>query len=243
MNSHQHITANKTTIPATAAEDNRINDRQDSSSQGASLVTRTQPGSGSHAARPAEDSPAAIEPNYRSQLDINPVQIHIERGWTAVKDREFFDSIWALDMAAGEDPYQFMVAKIGQNLDALANTLDQAVRFLSVGELDADALDLLSIADKVVLLRKLFVEHVQQVPAGHQRNYLFRFNEHLDQCQQVLALHGTVFFKFLLNRGNTWLSELVHLADWIATAQLEFEEGMDCEHDGFRSWRKSLPAG
>src|SRR6266404_5432068 len=110
MNSHQYINVNKTTIPATAAEDNRIDDPPDASDQGAGLVTRTQPGSAPHAARPAENSPAAIEAAYKSDLDINPVQIHIERGWTAVKDREFFDSIWSLDIAAGEDPYQFMVA-------------------------------------------------------------------------------------------------------------------------------------
>src|ERR1035437_7477016 len=67
----------------------------------------------------------------------------------------------------------------------------------------------LSIADKVVLLRKLFVEHLPQVPSGHQRNYLFRFNEHLDRCEQVEALRRTVLLKFLLNPSNTWLSELV----------------------------------
>ena len=48
--------------------------------------------------------------------------------------------------------------------------------------------------------------------------------------------------KFLLNRSNTWLSELVHVADWIATSQLVFEEGIDCEHGDFRGWRKSSPA-
>jgi len=106
-------------------------------------VTPTQPGSEPPAARPAENSTAVIEPPYSSGLDINPVQIRIEPGWTAVKDREYFDSISSLVIAAEEDPYQFMVAKIGQNLAALANSLDQAVRFLSVGELDTDALDLL----------------------------------------------------------------------------------------------------
>jgi hypothetical protein len=212
------------------------------SNKTAKLLTATQPGPrATSPAKHSEYSAAEVEPAYKSGLDIHPVQIHIERGWTAAKDREYFDYIWGADIK-DKDRCPFMLARIGENLHELGNTLDQAALFLSDGGMDPGVLDLLSIADKVVLLRKLFVEHLPQVPSGHQRNYLFRFNEHLDQCEQIEALRRTVLLKFLLNRSNTWLSELVHLADWIATAQIEFKEGMDCEHGEFRSWRQSSPA-
>ena len=183
------------------------------------LVTPTQPGPAAPA-KLREASAAEAEPAYKSGLDIDPVLIHLGRDWTATKDEEYFDATWGAYITEGEDHYEFMLARIGANIQELGDTLDQAALFLSAGGVDPAVLDLLSIADKVVLLRKLFVEYLPQVPSGHQRNYLFRFNDHLDQCEQIEALRRTVLLKFLLNRSNTWLSELVHVADWIATGQL-----------------------
>jgi len=182
----------------------------------------------------AADSEAA----YKSDLDNNPVQIVIERGWTPAKDRKHFESIWGSDINEGEDRYNFMLTRIGGNLDELSHTLNQAALFLSSGRGNPKVLKLLPIADKLDLLRKLFVGHISQVPMEHHRNYLFRFNDHLDQVKQIEALRRAVLLKFQLNPSNTWLSELVHVADWIATGQFEFQEGMDCEHDAYQSWRK-----
>ena len=190
--------------------------------------------------QPSENLAAEAEPDYKSDIEMNRVQIDIGRDWTVAKDLDYFNSIWATHITEGEDHYEFMLRRIGANLDFLSHTLDEAAIFLSPCGVNPEVLELLSIADKLELLRKLFVYYLPQVPPAHHRKYLLQFNEDLDRCQQTEALGRAVIRKFILNPSNTWLSELDRVGAWIGITQLDLEDDLDCELDGFQSWRQKL---
>jgi hypothetical protein len=145
----------------------------------------------------------------------------------------YFESIWGDDIGKGDDPYAFVVSKMVENQIRLSDTLDQAIGYFCRMQCHLESLEALSVLDKVVVLRKLFVNNLPNV-AGHARNYLFRFNEDLERIEQVQTLSQKILLKFLLHRNETWLYELVDLADWICAADFYFEESMVCEHEDFQ---------
>jgi hypothetical protein len=170
------------------------------------------------------------EPPYLSHSEFYAVRIGIGQDWTAAKDKMYFDGNFDARISEGKERYKVLFEAIQESRYELKATLSEAALVVSAGRVDAEALHLLPIADLIALLRKLFVEHVPQVPSGHQRNYLFGLNDYLDQCEEVDRLYRSMLLQFALNPDSLWLAELGELDDWLVTCRVDFDQIMESEH-------------
>ncbi|MGV3757490.1 MAG: hypothetical protein ACO1QS_19085 [Verrucomicrobiota bacterium] len=147
--------------------------------------------------------------------------------WTADKDIEEFESRFDLtdnvQLRAIEEVERSYEEQITALIKALRYYLDKTSAPLRI------PVEALSIPEMCVFIR----ECVQK--SGREPEYVERFGEHLDAILHYDVQRAKVLVRHWRNPDQAWLLELADVADTIATASIEFDEAMCCEHDDYES--------
>jgi hypothetical protein len=155
------------------------------------------------------------------------IEIKVPKNWTAEQDLEEFES--RFDLADNVQHHAIM--EVERSYEEQITALIKALRYY----LDKTSAPLrvpveaLNIPEMCGFIR----ECVQK--SGRESEYVARFGEHLDAILHYDDQRAKVLARHWRNPEQAWLLELADVADTIATASIEFDEAMCCEHDDYES--------
>ena len=167
------------------------------------------------------------------KLNFNPIEtmdlfeIKAPNDWTADKDIEEFES--RFDLAdnvqhhASLEVERSYMEQITALIKALRYYLEKTSTPLRI------PVEALSITEMCGFIR----ECVQK--SGREAEYVERFGAHLDAILYYDVQRAKVLARHWQNPDQAWLLELADVADSIATASIEFDEAMCCEHEDYES--------
>lgn len=169
-----------------------------------------------------------------SEKIMDIIEISVPEDWDAEQDLEEFEDRF------GDDYKNLQKFALDQVDDACAqrkHVLAQAIRYFL--QRTTTPLRVPVSALTVPELCHFLLEIIAQ--SGRKRAYIERFEEHLAAVLHYEEQRALVLERHWTNPDHVWLIELADLADTIVTASMEFDEGMECEHDNYTSALDNYP--
>jgi hypothetical protein len=157
-------------------------------------------------------------------MDLNPILL--PTGWTAQKDFEAYEERWGEPEG---DYFGAVLGRVAENYRGLIEVVDAALAYFQRRDNR-----LVPVHPKTLLVcEKLMKLSTITNMRKATYNYKNRFAEHLLNAIWVDNERRRVLETYYLGEERSWLYPLCELADYLACAAWELDEGMMCEHDDY----------
>ena len=157
-------------------------------------------------------------------MELNPIQLPAD--WTPEKDFEAYEERWGEPEG---DYFGAVLARVAESYQRLTKVVDAALAYFQRKDHR-----LVTIHPQTLpLCEKL--ARLSAITNTRNANYKYkgRFADHLHSASWVDNERRRVLENYYIGEERTWLYPLCELADYLACAEMELWEAMECEHSDY----------